>query len=354
MRPMVRTRSELDAFLDEAEVEGRLALSRVGQLVGALGLGEEEVEELYEQLDARGVVVWDDSGRPGVGAAYANGAVAAATTDALQLFLNEIAHFPLLTAPQETELARRVERGDEQARERLILSNLALVVSIAKRYRGHGLSLLDLIQEGVIGLMRAVEKFDWRRGHRFSSYATWWIRHAVQRGIATKARAIRIPVNVLEREQRIRRAEARLAAKLGRTPSEAEIARAVKLPVTAVRQVRAAPRAVASLDQPISSEDETALAALVPAETVEPAEEVHVSLREGELRRALRAAVSHLPERERTVVELRYGIGGGEPVSLAEIGRRLGLTRERVRQIEQETLERLARERELQALRPAA
>ncbi len=346
--------TEIDALLDEVEAKGRLPLSRIDEVARKLGLAEEEVEGLYEELDARGVEVWDDSGRLEAGVAYANGALAAATTDALQLFLNEIRRYPMLTASQEAELARRVERGDDQARERLINSNLALVVSIAKRYRGHGLSLLDLIQEGVIGLMRAVEKFDWRRGHKFSTYATWWIRHAVRRAVANKARAIRIPVNVLEREQRITRAERGLAAKLGRMPTEAELARTVKLPVAQVRQVRSAPRAVASLDQPLSSEDETALGALVPAETVEPAEEVHISLREQALRRALREAVSHLPDRERTVVELRYGIGGGEPESLAEIGRRLHLTRERVRQIERESLERLARERELQALRPAA
>jgi RNA polymerase primary sigma factor len=317
-------------------------------------LDEEEVECLYEDLEARGVEVWDDSGRSEAGVDYDNGALVAATADALQLFLNEIGRYRLLNASQEAELARRVERGDEQARERLITSNLALVVWIAKRYRGQGLSLLDLIQEGVIGLMRAVEKFDWRRGHRFATYATWWIRHAVRRAIATKARAIRIPVSVLEHERRITRAEVRLAATLGRLPSEAEIARAVKLPVAQVRWARAAPRAVASLDQPLFSEEATALAAHIPAETPEPDEEVHVSLREEELRRALGRAVARLPERERKVVELRYGIGGGEPASLAEIGRRLHLTRERVRQIERETLTLLARERELQALRPAA
>jgi RNA polymerase primary sigma factor len=346
--------AEIDSLLDEVEEKGRLPLSRIDEVARKLGLGEEEVERLYEELDARGMEVWDDSGRPDAGVAYANGVLAAPTTNALQLFLNEIRHYPLLTASQERELARRVERGDERARERLINSNLALVVSIAKRYRGHGLSLLDLIQEGVIGLIRAVEKFDWRRGHKFSTYATWWIRHAVQRAVANKARTIRIPVSALEREQRITRAEGRLAAKLGHVPSEAEIARAAKLSVAQVRQVRAAPRAVASLDQPLSSEDETMLAARIPAETLEPAEEVHVSLREQALRGALREAVSHLPDRERTVVELRYGIGGGEPESLAEIGRRLHLTRERVRQIERESLERLACERELQALRPAA
>ena len=342
----------IDALLDEVEAQRRLPFSRVDELSRKLGLGDEDVERLYEELDARGVEVWDDTSRRGPEVTYANGALVAATTDALQLFLNEIRRYRLLTASQEVELARRVERGDEWAREQLITSNLRLVVSIAKRYRGHGLSLLDLIQEGVIGLMRAVERFDWRRGHKFSTYATWWIRHAVQRAVANKARAIRIPVSVLDRERRIIQGERRLAAKLGRMPTDAEIARAVKLPVLQVRQAREAPRVVSSLDQPLSSEDETALAALIPADTLEPAEEVHLNLREDALRRALRDAVSHLPEQERTVVALRYGIGGGEPTSLAEIGRRLHLSRERIRQIEGESLERLARERELQALRP--
>jgi RNA polymerase primary sigma factor len=347
-------RSEIDAFLDEAGTSRRVSLSRIDELVRSSGLDEEKVEQLYEELDQRGVAVWDDSGREEVEAAYAKDSLAAATTDALQLFLNEIRRYPLLTAAQEAELARRVERGDQRARERLITSNLPLVVSIAKRYQGQGLSLLDLIQEGVIGLMRAVEKYDWRRGYRFSTYAAWWIRHAVRRAIATKARAIRIPLKVLEREQRITRAERSLATRLGRVPSDAELAREAKLPIAELREVRAAPRAVASLDQPLSAEDETPLAAVIPAKTVEPAEEVHISLREDALGPALRDAVAHLPERERLVIELRYGLGGTEPQTLAEVGRRLHLTRERIRQIERESLDRLAHERELQAFRQAA
>jgi RNA polymerase primary sigma factor len=276
------------------------------------------------------------------------------TTDALQLFLNEIRRYPLLTAAQVAELARRIERGDERARERLITSNLPLVVSVAKHYQGHGLSLLDLIQEGTIGLMRAVEKFDWRRGYRFSTYATWWIRHALRRAIATKARAIRIPLDVLEREQRLAATERALAAKLGRTPTEAELARAAKLPLHQVRKARAAPRAVASLDQPLSSESEALLAAVIPSELAEPDEEVEAGLRQEALRHALRDAVPHLPSRERTVIELRYGLGGSEPQTLAEIGHRFHLTRERIRQIERNSLEHLAREHELQAFRRAA
>jgi RNA polymerase primary sigma factor len=278
-----------------------------------------------------------------------NGDLAHATTDALQLFLNEVGRYPLLTAKEEVELAKRIERGDREAKDRMINSNLRLVVSIAKKYQGHGLSLLDLIQEGIIGLIRAVEKFDWRRGYKFSTYATWWIRQAVQRGVANKAREIRIPVHIVEREQKIARAERELTAKLGRAPEDPEVAKAAKLPLKQVREVREAARAVTSLDRPMA-DSETSLGELMADEEAGPEEEVTVSLDMEVLRRA----VAELPERERNVVKLRYGLNGDiEPVSLEEIGRRLGITRERVRQIEADALERLAVQREIEALRAA-
>jgi RNA polymerase primary sigma factor len=278
------------------------------------------------------------------------GDLAESTTDALQLFLNEMGKYKLLTAEEEVELAKRIERGDKEAKDLMVNSNLRLVVSIAKKYQGHGLSLLDLIQEGIIGLIRAVEKFDWRRGFKFSTYATWWIRQAVQRGVANKAREIRIPVHIVDRERKIARVERELMAKLGRAPEEEEIAKAVKLPLKKVREVREAARAVTSLDRPVGEEGEISLGDLVAGDEAGPEETLHVSLEEEMLRRAVAA----LPDRQQEVVKLRYGLNGdGNPKSLDEIGRQMGLTRERVRQLEAEALERLAVNREIEALRAA-
>ena len=274
-----------------------------------------------------------------------------ATTDSLQLFLNEAARYALLTAEEEVELAKRVERGDPEAKERMINSNLRLVVSIAKRYQGHGVALLDLIQEGVIGLIRAVEKFDWRRGFKFSTYATWWIRQAVQRGVANKARTIRIPTHVVEREQRINRAMRELTAVLGRDPTDQEIAKRTRLSVKHVHEALSAPRAVTSLDRPIGEGNGSTFGELFANEGAPLEEEVEVSLRED----ALHSALRKLPEREQEIIRLRYGLNGDSaPESLEAIGRRLNLTRERVRQIETKALERLARARELEGMEEAA
>ncbi|MDQ4018585.1 MAG: sigma-70 family RNA polymerase sigma factor [Actinomycetota bacterium] len=344
--------AQIEALLDRGEEQGCVNLTEFHQLVGSLELDDEEVANLYERLDERGIEVTDDCGRETVDATYVNGDLAASTTDALQLFLNEVGRYPLLTAEEEVELAKRIERGDKAAKDRMVNSNLRLVVSIAKKYQGHGLSLLDLIQEGIIGLIRAVEKFDWRRGYKFSTYATWWIRQAVQRGVANKARTIRIPVHIVEREQRIARATRELTAKLERDPTDQELAKATRLTVKQIREVREAARAVASLDKPVGEgESDTAFGDLFAGNQVSPDEEVTVSLGED----ALRHAVAALPDRERDVIRLRYGVGNGdEPHSLEEIGRQLGLTRERVRQIEAQALERLAVNREVEALRPAA
>jgi RNA polymerase primary sigma factor len=344
--------AQLEALLAQGEEHGCIELSHVDEVAQALDLEDDDVQGLYEEIERRGIELKDDCARAEApDATYVNGDLAHATTDALQLFLNEAGRYPLLTAKEEVELAKRIERGDREAKERMINSNLRLVVSIAKRYQGHGLSLLDLIQEGIIGLIRAVEKFDWRRGYKFSTYATWWIRQAVQRGVANKAREIRIPVHIVEREQKIARAERELLTKLGRAPTEQEVAKAAKLPLKQVQEVRRAARAVTSLDKPLGAEDLGSLGELMAGEEPSPEEEVSVSLGMD----ALRRAVAGLPERERDVVKLRYGLNGDvEPVSLEEIGRRLGLTRERVRQIENVALERLAVQREIEALRSAA
>jgi RNA polymerase primary sigma factor len=345
------TQSEIQTLLHHGEEEGCLNLSEFSEFVQEHELDDEQLARLYEELDSRGIELTDDCGRAREESTYVNGDLAVATTDALQLFLNEAAKWPLLTAEEEVALAKRIERGDKEAKERMINSNLRLVVSIAKRYQGHDLHLLDLIQEGIIGLIRAVEKFDWRRGFKFSTYATWWIRQAVQRGVANKSRTIRIPVHIVEREQKISRAERELLAQLGRQPTEQEIAKRAKLPLKQVREVRQAARAVTSLDKPIAAENEAAFGELVPAEEQGPEEEVTFSLQE----QALRRAVAELPEREREIVKLRYGLNGDrDPKSLEAIGRELGITRERVRQIEAEALEHLAVNRELDAISDAA
>jgi RNA polymerase primary sigma factor len=343
--------AQIEALLAEGEEHGCIEYSSIDEVAGALELEDDDIQGLYEEIERRGIELKDDCGRQNApDATYVNGDLAQATTDALQLFLNEAGRYKLLTAEEEVELAKRVERGEREAKELMINSNLRLVVSIAKRYQGHGLSLLDLIQEGIIGLIRAVEKFDWRRGYKFSTYATWWIRQAVQRGVANKAREIRIPVHIVEREQKMARAERELTASLGRPPTEEEIAEAAKLPLKQVVEVRQAARAVTSLDKPVGADESAPLGDLVAGESPGPEEEVSVSLGMDTLRKAVAA----LPEREREVVKMRYGLNGDvEPASLEEIGRRMGLTRERVRQLESVALERLAVQREIEALRAA-
>src|SRR5206468_9329003 len=335
------------------EEQGCLNLSQFSEFVQEHELDEGQLAHLYEELEARHIELADDCARreTETESTFVNGDLAVATTDALQLFLNEAGRYALLTAAEEVELAKRIERGNHAAKERMINANLRLVVSIAKRYQGHDLSLLDLIQEGIIGLIRAVEKFDWRRGFKFSTYATWWIRQAVQRGGANKSRTIRIPVHIVEREQRIARAERELSTKLGRAPTDEEIAKRARLPLKQLREVRQAARAVTSLDRPIGDANEGALGDLFASEQAPPEEEIGVSLEQDVLRRA----VAQLPERERDVLKMRYGLNGDrDPASLEAIGRQLGLTRERVRQIEANALEQLAVNREIEALKDVA
>ena len=344
---------DLTALLAHGEELGCVNLSQFVELLNEAELEDDDLESLYAQLDDRGIDLTDDCSRVEVEETptYVNHDLAVATTDALQLFLNEAARWPLLTAAEEVELAKRIERGDKEAKDRMINSNLRLVVSIAKKYQGHGLSLLDLIQEGIIGLIRAAEKFDWRKGFKFSTYATWWIRQAVQRGVANKSRTIRIPVHIAERETKIARAERELTAELGRAPTDAEVSRKSKISPKHVKEVRAAARAVTSLDRPVGDDGDASLGDLFAGEDASPEEEVTVSFEHEVLYQAL----ADLPEREQRVLKLRYGLDGDrDPMSLESIGRELGITRERVRQLESAGLERLAMRREIGALNVAA
>jgi RNA polymerase primary sigma factor len=343
--------TRLDALIQRGEQEGCINLSELADMADELGLTGDEAAQVQEAIEARGIEVSDDCSREQAEPMrYSNPEVAGITTDALQLFLNELRRYPLLGAEEEIALAKRIERGDMEAKERMINSNLRLVVSLAKKYQGHDLPLLDLIQEGIFGLIRAAEKFDWRKGYKFSTYATFWIRQAIQRGVANKSRTIRIPVHIGQRERKIARVERELALKLGRPPTDEEIVTAAELPASQVEEVREAARTITSLDRPVGEEGESALGDLLPSDEPGPDDEVHVTLR----RQTLRQALERLPERERNVVEMRYGINGDEPTPLRETGRRLGISPERVRQIESRALEHLARTREVQGLSEAA
>jgi RNA polymerase primary sigma factor len=343
---------EAASLLDRGEEEGCLTLSEIQDVVETLGLTDDGARTLYDAAERRGIEVRDDCGRTSVRASdYLNGDVAVATTDALRLFLREVERHPLLTAQEEVELAQRIERGDREARDRMVTSNLRLVIALARRYQGMGLSLLDLIQEGVLGLIRAVDKYEWRRGFKFSTYATWWIRQGIQRALASKTREIRIPENVVELERRVLRAERELSLRLGREPTEAEIAEEAAISTDRLEDLRQVARAVTSLDRPVGESADTSLGELLPAAGAGPEELVSVSLSE----QKLHEAVAALPDLERQVIELRYGMNGdGEPRSLREVGRMLGISPQRARRIEIGALERLAVSREVQGLRGAA
>ncbi len=335
---------DIRLLLEQSEQVGTIRASDLAEIAEAYELTELEHDVLLRELDQRSIEIVEQT--PHSEAVVALTAPVETTTDALQLFLREAGRHQLLTAAQEVELAKRIERGDMDAKERMIQSNLRLVVSIAKNYRNQGLPFLDLIQEGTLGLIRAVEKFDWRRGFKFSTYATWWIRQAVARALADKARTIRMPVHIVERLQKINRADRLLWTQLGREPTTDEIADEASLTVQQVLEVRAAARASTSLDAPVGDGEDAVFGDFVAGDEPLPEEAVELHLRSEALRHALAA----LPPREREVVVMRYGITGAEPQTLEEIGRRLGLTRERVRQIELESLRRLSSLREMQAV----
>jgi RNA polymerase primary sigma factor len=340
---------QLDTLFERGVEEGCLELSEISQLIADRNLRETEVDSLFKQLEERGIEVKDDCGRDAPEqVTYANDELAERTTDALDLFFADLRRYPLLTAEEEVELAKRAEQGDEDAKERMINSNLRLVVSIARRYPRTDLTLLDLIQEGTLGLIRAVEKFDWRRGFKFSTYATWWIRQAIERGLQNKSRTIRMPVHVLQRERKVGMAERELTAKLERSPTEEELARASGLSVKQVREVIEAPRTVTSLDKPVGGEEEGTLGEVMPGEGPDPEDEVDIDLE----RRVVREALEMLPGEQRQVLKLRFGLNGdSEPHTLDQVVERLGISRNRVRRIEAEGLARLGLLREVQALR---
>ena len=272
--------------------------------------------------------------------------------DALQLFLGQIRAIPLLTAGEEVALAKRIEAGDTQAKERMVQSNLRLVVSIAKPYQGQGLSLLDLIQDGILGLIRAVERFDWRRGHKFSTYATWWIRQAVQRGLADAGRTIRLPIHAVERERTVMRVERELEQRLGRRPTDEQIAEQTSLRPGWVASVRESARVVASLDRPIGDDRDTTLGDVVEIadETTTPFDEMATAQRS----QAIAEALDRLPERDRRVMQLRYGMGGETPHSGADTARTMQISPDAVRRTEARALRALARDRALACFQDAA
>jgi len=337
--------SAVDALLRQGEESGQLELSELAAAVEDAGLPESAMEELYAEAQRRGIEIADDWGRDS-SAVYTPAAVAEATSDSLQLFLRDISQRPLLTAAEEVELAKRIEKGDTAAKNRMIESNLRLVVANAKRYRGLGLPFLDLIQEGILGLIRAVEKFDHRRGFKFSTYATWWIRQAMQRALQQQSRTIRIPVHVGQELARVRSAERKLSAELGRDPTPDEVAARVGMSVDQLDGLRAAERIPVSLESRVGSDGDTELGALLPQEGPSPFDELEVELAEKSIRKAL----ERLDERGRKVIELRFGIGGQEPLPLREVAKRMGLSAEGVRKLERRALRTLAEERELQAL----
>lgn len=367
---------EVQSWLDVLEPGDELAESELAHRVEEFELLDEQVEQLRYELETRGIEITAIARENAAAAAGAvdvtsqvdvvgarpltRGATfmaphafdqRAMSTDSLQIYLKEIGKVRLLTAEQEVSLAKRIEAGDQQAKDRMIQANLRLVVSIAKNYRNQGLAFLDLIQEGTIGLVRAVEKFDWRRGYKFSTYATWWIRQAVARAIADKGRTIRMPVHVVERVNRVGRAERRMVAELGREPTVEELAETLDLAVEEIEQVKQNVQTPVSLDRTVGEDDESSFGQFVSDEHAPTPDELADTDARAEM---LKRVMQSLSKRERRVLELRYGLGGEHPRTLDQVGQEFGVTRERIRQVEQQALRKLAALGEAQALRELA
>jgi RNA polymerase primary sigma factor len=327
---------EAKTLLEAAQAAGSVTQDEIALALDELDLDASQMDEFYKALDELQVevVAADAVEEPEVVQAEAR----EISTDSLQLFLKDIGKVDLLTAAQEVELAKRIERGDHGAKQEMVEANLRLVVSIAKRYRNQGLPFLDLIQEGTIGLVRAAEKFDWRKGYKFSTYATWWIRQAVARALADKARTIRMPVHVVEKLNKIVRTERKLRAELCREPTALEIALDLDLPVEEVEQIQRSSQTPVSLEKPVGDEEESEFGHFLTDDNIPmPDEAAEVTMRAETLKKIL-GTLSH---RERRVLELRYGLDGEQPRTLDEVGRTFNVTRERIRQIENQSLKKL-------------
>jgi RNA polymerase primary sigma factor len=356
---------EVKTLVSKGQTEGVIAYGEVAQALAEVDVDEGDIEELYGYLEGQGVELVDDvdpAQAPAPGAEpepkrgkrrkqAALDLKPDMTTDSLQLFLKDIGKVRLLTAQEEVDLAKRIERGDLDAKQKMVESNLRLVVSIAKNYRNQGLPFLDLIQEGTLGLVRAAEKFDYRKGFKFSTYATWWIRQAIARALADKARTIRIPVHVVEKLNKIGRAERKLVTELGREPTPEEIAEVTGIDPEEVDQIKRSAQAPVSLEKPVGDEEESEFGQFIADEKAESPFERAADLLTKE---ALREALENLSYRERRVLELRYGLGGEHPRTLDEVGRTFNVTRERIRQIENQSLKKLQSLAEAQKLREVA
>jgi len=357
---------EVKNLLARGQEVGVLTFAEIGKAVAELDLDETDVEELHtffeaseielvEEIDPALSVTQQVERAPDKRGRRAKKAQDIfrpdMTTDSLQLFLKDIGKVRLLTAQEEVDLAKRIERGDLDAKQKMVESNLRLVVSIAKNYRNQGLPFLDLIQEGTLGLVRAAEKFDYRKGFKFSTYATWWIRQAIARALADKARTIRIPVHVVEKLNKIGRAERKLVTELGREPTNEEIAEATGIDPEEVDSIKRSAQAPVSLEKPVGDEEESEFGQFIADERAEPPYERAAEILTKE---ALREALENLSYRERRVLELRYGLGGEHPRTLDEVGRTFNVTRERIRQIENQSLKKLQSLAEAQKLRDVA